>query len=159
MWTLVLGKHLKPLISYPEFHPITSSRYYSLLRGENDSKQSDEFQATDLGKTRKTGNDKILTFSGLPSLLLSFDYVGTNKNSRASLAHFPPFHPFICSVYVVPTPYKGLQAKGEYHESFSGRVLNTESYWRFRAPAYVLRHIQLLNLSKLCLKNIWPNKY
>ena len=29
----------------PEFHPITSSRYYS-LRGENDSKQSDEFQAT-----------------------------------------------------------------------------------------------------------------
>ena len=33
----------------PEFHPITSSRYYSLsnvlLRGENDSKQSDEFQA------------------------------------------------------------------------------------------------------------------
>ena len=36
------------LAHYPEFHPITSSRYYSLsnLRGENDSKQSDEFQAT-----------------------------------------------------------------------------------------------------------------
>ena len=29
--------------SSPEFQPITSSR---LLRGENDSKQSDEFQAT-----------------------------------------------------------------------------------------------------------------
>ena len=38
----------------PEFHPITSSRYNTpsvtdynpqLLRGENDSKQSDEFQA------------------------------------------------------------------------------------------------------------------
>ena len=27
---------------YPEFHPITSSRYYR----ENDSKQSDEIQAT-----------------------------------------------------------------------------------------------------------------
>ena len=30
----------------PEFHPITWSRYYSMLRGENDSKESDEFQAT-----------------------------------------------------------------------------------------------------------------
>ena len=30
----------------PEFHPITLSRYYSLGWGENDSKQSDEFQAT-----------------------------------------------------------------------------------------------------------------
>ena len=38
------------LSHWPEFHPITSSRYYSLsnvlLRGENDSKQSDEFQAS-----------------------------------------------------------------------------------------------------------------
>ena len=37
---------------YPEFHPIASSRYYSLsntlLRLENDSKQSDAFQATKL---------------------------------------------------------------------------------------------------------------
>ena len=31
-------------IPQPEFHPITSSRYY-LLRGENDSKQSDEIEA------------------------------------------------------------------------------------------------------------------
>ena len=28
-----------------EFHPITSSRLLPQLRGENDSKQSDEFQA------------------------------------------------------------------------------------------------------------------
>ena len=43
-WPKAEKKILCPL-RQPEFHPITSSRYYS-LRGENDSKQSDEFQAT-----------------------------------------------------------------------------------------------------------------
>ena len=63
---------------YPEFHPITSSRYF-LLRRENDSKQSDEIQAsqrTPVGPYRLWSRGKKLSGvgKGVPDIYVAFRF-------------------------------------------------------------------------------------